>query len=226
MKLKKKLKTLIKVLVFTVLAIFLLYVVFNITVVLKGGSKIYSLNDFIDRNDDSYDAILVLGCGVWDNRPSPMLADRIYTGVELYKAGCAPKIIMSGDHGRENYDEVNVMKNYAINLGVPEEDIFLDHAGFSTYESMYRADYIFECSKMIVVTQEYHLYRACFDSMSFGIDTVGVIAESMPFAAQPYYSLRETIARSKDFLFCIFKPKPTYLGDKIDITGDGRATAG
>ena len=79
---------------------------------------------------------------------------------------------------------------------------------------------------MIVVTQEYHLYRACFDSMSFGIDTVGVIAESMPFAAQPYYSLRETIARSKDFLFCIFKPKPTYLGDKIDITGDGRVTAG
>ncbi len=223
---KKKTNTLIKVTLLILLSVFILYIAFNLIVVMKGGSNTYSLNEFVEANEDSYDAILVLGCGVWDNQPSEMLADRLYTGVELYKAGCAPKIIMSGDHSRVDYDEVTVMKDYAVNLGVPEEDIFMDHAGFSTYESMYRADYIFECSKIIVVTQEYHLSRACYDSISFGIETVGVIAESRPFREQPFYSFRETIARSKDFLFCVFKPKPTYLGEKIDITGDGRVTAG
>ena len=104
------------------------------------------------------DCILVLGCGVReDGTPSHMLEDRLRRGVELYKAGVAPKLLMSGDHGRTDYDEVNTMKQYAIDAGVPSEDIFMDHAGFSTYESMHRANSIFCAEKILIVTQKYHL---------------------------------------------------------------------
>lgn len=103
------------------------------------------------------DCIIILGASVKNgDTPSPMLRDRLDEGIALYKAGCAPKILMSGDHGSEYYNEVSVMKNYAIKQGVPSEDIFLDHAGFSTYESMYRARAIFGAEKVVIVTQKYH----------------------------------------------------------------------
>ena len=103
-----------------------------------------------------------------------MLRDRLDEGIALYKAGCAPKILMSGDHGSEYYNEVSVMKNYAIKQGVPSEDIFLDHAGFSTYESMYRARAIFGAEKVVIVTQKYHLTRAVYNAKNLGMDAYGV----------------------------------------------------
>lgn len=115
------------------------------------------------------DCILILGAGVRGNNPSPMLEDRLLQGIELYKRGVAKKIIMSGDHGSKNYDEVNVMKNFAIEHGVPSEDIFMDHAGFSSYESMYRAKEIFGVKTAIVVTQKYHLYRSLYIAKQLGI---------------------------------------------------------
>ena len=116
------------------------------------------------------DCILILGAGVWGDKPSPMLEDRLLQGIELYKRGVAKKIIMSGDHGSKNYDEVNVMKNFAIEHGVPSEDIFMDHAGFSSYESMYRAKEIFGVKTAIVVTQKYHLYRSLYIAKRLGIE--------------------------------------------------------
>ncbi len=116
------------------------------------------------------DCILILGAGVRGNNPSPMLEDRLLQGIELYKRGVAKKIIMSGDHGSKNYDEVNVMKNFAIEHGVPSEDIFMDHAGFSSYESMYRAKEIFGVKTAIVVTQKYHLYRSLYIAKRLGIE--------------------------------------------------------
>ena len=186
----------------------------------------YSKN--ITKNpSQTYDCILVLGCGVKDDgTPSDMLMDRILTGVELYEQGVAPVIIMSGDHGKENYDEVNTMKNYAIKLGVPAEKIFLDHAGFSTYESMYRAKAIFGVKSAAIVTQEYHLYRAMHDAKTFGIDTTGVPADKHKYYGQTARDIREIIARNKDFLFCLFKPKPTYLGKSISLSSDGNVTNG
>lgn len=122
-----------------------------------GGNNIITPEDALNLED--VDCIIVLGCLVKDNgNPSDMLADRLKRGIELYEQGSAPKIIMSGDHGRENYDEVNTMKQVAIDEGVPSSDIFMDHAGFSTYESIYRAKEVFEADKIIIVTQEYHLY--------------------------------------------------------------------
>lgn len=176
---------------------------------------------------ENYDCIMVLGCGVHDDgSPSAMLLDRLMCGIDLYKAKAAPKLLMSGDHGRTNYDEVNVMKNYAIDNGVPSEDVFMDHAGFSTYESVYRAKEIFGVKKMIIVTQEYHLYRALYIAEKSGIEAKGVACDQFIYAGQKMREIREILARDKDFFYCIFKPKPTYLGEAIPVSGDGNITNG
>ena len=171
------------------------------------------------------DCILVLGCKVKDNGdPSDMLADRIRRGIELYESGAAPKIIMSGDHGQADYDEVNTMKQIAVDNGVSSIDVFMDHAGFSTYESIYRAKEIFGVEKMIIVTQDYHLYRALYIAESFGIEAYGVNADYREYWGQSKRDAREILARFKDFATVTFKPEPTYLGETIDISGNGNVT--
>lgn len=171
------------------------------------------------------DCILVLGCLVRsEGNPSDMLADRLRRGVELHKAGAAPKLLMTGDHGRTNYDEVNTMKQYAIDEGIPSQDIFMDHAGFSTYESLYRARDIFQAKKIIIVTQEYHLYRALYIAQALGLDAYGVNADYRNYSGQTMRDIREILARNKDFLTSVFQPQPTYLGDAIPISGSGDLT--
>lgn len=167
------------------------------------------------------DCVLVLGCQVKDDgTPSDMLKDRLTRGVEVYNLGAAPRVLMSGDHGREEYDEVGTMKDYAVEAGVPSEVIFMDHAGFSTYESMYRAKEIFQVDKVIVITQEYHLYRALYIAEQLGIEAYGVASDYHTYAGQGMRDLREVLARCKDVAMCIFKPEPTYLGDSVPITGN------
>lgn len=186
-------------------------------------NRIISAEEADGKNDA--DCIIVLGAGVRDDgTPSHMLEDRLLTAISLYESGAAPKIIMSGDHGTEDYDEVNVMKAFAIAHGVPSEDIFMDHAGFSTYDSMYRARDIFEVKTAIVVTQKYHLYRALYLAKSLGLDACGVPSDLRPYRAQTYREAREVLARAKDFFYAIFKPEPTYLGDVIPVSGDGNLT--
>lgn len=194
----------------------------NCYVVLSTKNKIMTEQEVADLSD--VDCILVLGAGIWGDKPSPMLEDRLLQGIELYKKGVAPKIIMSGDHGREDYDEVNIMKQFAIDKGVPSEDIFMDHAGFSTYESMYRARDIFECKKIVVVTQKYHLYRAIYIGEKLGLECYGVGADPRKYVGQFAREIREILARDKDFVKCIFKAKPTYLGESIPVSGDGDIT--
>ncbi len=175
--------------------------------------------------EGEYDCILVLGAGVWSGgRPSHMLADRLDVAIGAYEAGGAPKLLMSGDHGRREYDEVNVMKDYAVNAGVPSEDVFMDHAGFSTYESIYRARDVFLAKRVLIVTQGYHLYRALYVARSLGLDAEGVAADLRPYKGQSYYNLREVLARCKDFAMCIVKPLPTYLGEAIPVSGSGDLT--
>ncbi len=133
---------------------------------------------------------------------------------------------MSGDHGEKDYDEVNVMRTYAEEDGIPTEHIFMDHAGFSTYESMYRARDIFCAKKIVIVTQGYHLSRAVYIARSLGLEAYGVASDYQTFAGQKIRDIREVLAREKDFLYTIFKPKPTYLGEQIPLSGSGIATAG
>ena len=171
------------------------------------------------------DCILVLGCGVHsDGTPSAMLTDRLKRAVELYDLQAAPKLLMSGDHGQTDYDEVNVMKSCAVDAGISSDDVFMDHAGFSTYESMYRAKEIFGAKKIIIVTQEYHLYRAVYIARSLGMDAYGVTSDYNWYLDQFRRDVREVLARVKDFGTSIFKPEPTYLGEMIPIWGDGNLT--
>lgn len=172
------------------------------------------------------DAILVLGAYVFpDGTVSHMLNDRLTIGYELYSQGKAPKIIVSGDHGQKNYDEVNAMKDFLKEKGVPEEDIFMDHAGFSTYESVYRARDIFKVDKVIIITQEYHLKRAVFIARELHLQAYGVPSDIRYYLVMEQYKLREIAARNKDFFLAkIIKPKPTFLGEEIPVSGDGRVT--
>lgn len=171
---------------------------------------------------ENVDCILVLGCAVWNgNTLSPMLKDRVETGLDLYNSGASERLLMSGDHGHKNYDEVNNMKQYCVDRNIDADVIFLDHAGFSTYESMYRAQKIFGVRKMIVVTQRYHLSRAVYIARSLGIDTYGVPADIQTYtlATRTKNTIRESLARVKDCFMCVLKPEPTYLGEAIPING-------
>ena len=198
-------------------------VIVNSRIIKTGKTKIIAAEDAAALSD--VDCILVLGCGVRDDgSPTAMLNDRLKVGVNLYKTGCSEKLLMSGDHGRVNYDEVNTMKQFAIADGVPSEDIFMDHAGFSTYESIYRAKEIFKVKKLIIVTQEYHLYRALHIAKAFGLEAWGVSADLRSYVGQDMREVREVLARNKDFLTSIFKPKPTFLGEAIPVSGNGDLT--
>lgn len=171
------------------------------------------------------DCVIVLGCQVRsDGTPSHMLEDRLKRGVALYKLSAAPKLLMSGDHGTAEYDEVDAMKRYAVNAEVPSSDVFMDHAGFSTYETVYRAKEIFGADKVIIVTQQYHLYRALYIAEQLGMDAYGVAADYRQYSGQLSRDIREVLARVKDFGMGIFQPEPTYLGEAIPISGNGDLT--
>ena len=162
------------------------------------------------------DCILVLGCHV----RSQYLADRLTTAFGLYDMGASPKLLMTGDHGREVYDEVNYMLDKAEEHGIERKDVFTDHAGFSTYESIYRAKEIFGAKRIIIVTQEYHLYRALYLAEKLGIEAYGVSASLHGYGSQDYQDMRESLARMKDFFYALIKPEPTFLGESIPISGD------
>lgn len=171
------------------------------------------------------DCILVLGCQVKaDGVPSHMLEDRLRRSVELYQTHTAPKLLMSGDHGRNDYNEVGAMKQYAIEANVPSSDVFMDHAGFSTYESLYRAKEVFGVQKLVIVSQEYHLYRALYIAEQMGLEAYGVSADYRTYWGQAKREIREILARGKDMLTTAFHVPPTYSGDPIPIEGNGDVT--
>ncbi|WP_206214174.1 ElyC/SanA/YdcF family protein [Adlercreutzia sp. ZJ304] len=186
-------------------------------------SRIISSNEAARM--DNIDCVLVLGCGVnADGSPSDMLADRLKQGISLYGHNVAPKILMSGDHGSQDYNEVGTMKAIAINAGIPSKDVFMDHAGFSTYESMYRARDIFQAKRIIVVSQSYHLFRALYVAEKLGLDAYGVASDLRPYAGQMMRDVREVLARNKDFVTAIVRPAPTFQGSSIPLTGSGDET--
>lgn len=191
----------------------------------NGDESSITNSDLVEMSRIQPECIMVLGAAVNpDGTPSQMLKDRLETGVELYYQGVAPKLLLTGDDGQMEYNEVRAMKNYVIEAGVPEEDIFLDHAGFSTYDSTYRASYVFGVESMVVVTQEYHLYRSLHGCKKMGIDAVGVAAEQDVYSGQEFREVREALARVKDFVKWIIKPEATFLGEAIPINGNGSVT--
>lgn len=204
----------------------------NSHVVNKGKEAIISavtdtkdtlLNVEIDKiKDFDGDCIMVLGAGIRaDGKPSAMLRDRLDTGIMLYKKGVAPKLLLTGDNGSKDHNEIQVMLNYAKEAGVPSEDIFCDHAGFSTYDSMYRAQSIFDCKRIVVATQTYHEYRALYIGDKLGLSVMGVASDQKKYRGQATREVREVLARVKDFFKVIAKPEATFGGDVIPISGSG-----
>ena len=215
-------KKLLKYGIIVIIIIAIIVFGINLYVKISTNKQIIKENDYTELSD--VDCIIILGAGIWGDKPSPMLEDRLWEGIKLYQNSVSDKIIMSGDHGRKEYDEVNIMKNYAIEKGIPSENIFMDHAGFSTYESIYRAKDIFEAKKVVIVTQEYHLYRALYIANQLGLEAYGVGADPRQYVGATFREIREILARDKDFIKCIFKPEPTYLGDTIPVSGNGDIT--
>ena len=172
--------------------------IINVQVKSNAAGRIVSAD-----NDDvmGADAILVLGAGIKkDGSPSDMLADRIKVGVSLYEAGASDVLLMSGDGARKGYDETATMKRVAVEAGVPESDVVCDTLGLSTYESILRARDEYGAKRIVVVTQEYHLYRALYIADRLGVNAVGVSADLRPYRGQTYRELREILARVKDFM--------------------------
>lgn len=203
-----------------------------VCIILGISSFVVGVNAYVmDKGDDTMltskesekledvDCIIVLGCYVnEDGTPGKILTDRLETAVELYKNGVAPKIIMSGDHSSDEYNEVASMKRYAVEAGVPSEDVFMDHAGFSTYETMYRAKEVFSAKKAVIVTQEYHLYRSVYIAEKLGMKAYGVASDLK------LDQTREILARCKDFMTTIIKPRPANLGQTYSIKSNGNMT--
>lgn len=177
--------------------------------------------------DFGADCILILGAGIKDKEtPTPMLKDRLDTGIMLYESGAAPKVLLTGDNGSVGHNEIHVMLNYLLDAGVPEEDIFCDHAGFSTYDSMYRAKTIFDADRMIVVTQTYHQYRALYIAEKLELSVMGVSSDQMKYAGQPAREVREVLARIKDFFKVMVRAEAELGGEAIPINGSGIVTHG
>jgi len=163
---------------------------------------------------------IVFGAGVYPNgQLSPMLADRVATAVDLYRAGKVTKLLMTGDNSVFTYNEPWAMADYAIALGVPEADIAFDYAGRRTYDSCWRAKHIFGLDQVVLVTQRFHLPRALYLCQAFGVDAVGVPADrrSYPVRTRVWLALREVLARVWAWLdIHIIHPQPIG-GDPIDI---------
>ena len=218
--------------VFKILCVLSIFIILGFLIFL-------SINLFVDKYSVEYcyynsaevpqaDAIIVLGAQVYaGGRTSPTLAERLDTALELYTAGKAPKMILSGDHGTKEYDEVNAMKEYMLDRGVPREDIFLDHAGFNTYDSMYRAKEVFCVNSLLISTQQFHISRAVYIARKLGIEAYGYPSVKWDSYYEQQYGLRESFAKIKAFLDVeILKRNPKFLGEPIPIDGNGIVTEG
>ncbi|MDP3883296.1 MAG: ElyC/SanA/YdcF family protein [Candidatus Staskawiczbacteria bacterium] len=204
-----------------IIIIFLITVisVFVINLIIYTESKPYIYNK-ISESPDAQIAIIP-GAAVLSNGDlSPILKDRVDMAIQLYKLKKVPKIIVSGDNSTVSYNEVNPVRIYLLDRGVLDKDIFLDHAGFNTYNTMYRARDVFRVSSALVVSQSFHLPRAVFIARKLGINAYGVNADAGHILFRNY--VREVFANGKAVVNLLFGTKPKYLGTEIPITGDGR----
>jgi SanA protein len=186
----------------------------------------HSAEKYISKNIKSLPfsyTVLVLGAHVQENgQLSFILKDRVDRALELYKAQKVCRFLLSGDHGRKNYDEVNNMKKYLINKGVAQQDIFLDHAGFDTYSSLVRAKEVFGVNSVIIVSQLFHLPRAVYIARKIGLNAYGCSVANDFYERNSYYKFRESLANVKAYFSLLFNLNPRFLGNKIPITGDSR----
>lgn len=217
----KKIIKFFKVLFIFILALAILATSLNIYIVNFSKKHIVERNTYVGK---TVDCVIVLGASARNSKPSLMLRDRLDLAYDLYKDGYAKKILVSGDHMHDGYDEANVMKDYLMDLGVKEQDIFMDHAGIDTYTTMKRAKDVFLVESCIISTQEYHLFRAVYIAKHLDIESTGIACDVFISSKMPYFKIREFAARCKDFAFVNILKPDVMLGEKIPIWGDGRKT--
>lgn len=209
--------------VVSLLILIIMAISISLSIVNSYKKYIYDIENIPSDND----AIIVLGAGVKDDgTPSDILADRLETSLEVFEDKVANTFVLSGDHSREDYNEVGAMKDYILDNNIDERVIFMDHAGFSTYDTMYRAKEIFKINKAVIVTNEYHLPRALYIARKLGIDAYGVKSDKRGYQLIDNYKKREILAQLKDFIYVnILRPKPKFLGESIPVnSSDGRVT--
>jgi hypothetical protein len=194
----------------------IIFVLINIYVI--SFSNQYIINDIEDI--PKTDAVIILGAQVIGDKLSNILLDRTENAIDLYENNKVDKILISGDHGKKYYDEVNAIKKYLLDKNISSEDIFIDHAGFDTYDSMYRAQYIFEVNSAIISTQKFHLSRAIYIARKLNIDAYGFPADKRPYSNKN--EIRELFARIKAWIEINFGSNPKFLGEKIPISGNSQ----
>jgi SanA protein len=203
------------------------------TALLVGALNAYVL---LSESGDSTDQVarvpdaqvaLVLGAYVEpDGHMSQMLADRVQRAEQLWRAGKVQRILVSGDHHTWSYDEPDTMRRALQAAGVPGRDIFTDHAGFNTWDSMVRARKVFGVHSAIVVTQGFHMPRALYLAAHAGLQAHGLTSDLHGYGRQGELSgLREVLARVKA-VYQGTTGEKVLLGPRIAITGDGRASWG
>lgn len=206
-----------------IIVVFFIIAVAGINFYIIYTTKRHIKNEF-NELENAY-TVIVLGAKVYSNgNLSNYLKDRVENAYELYTKGKVKRFLLSGDHGTKEYDEVNAMKNYLNQKGVPNSDIFLDHAGFNTYNSIVRAKEVFEVNSCIIVSQDYHLPRAVYIANKVGLNAQAYASSSNYLTANKFNKKREIIARAKSFFEVLFNIKPKYLGKKHPITGNSATT--
>jgi SanA protein len=164
---------------------------------------------------------IVPGASVLNGKPSPVLSARADMAIELFETGKVSKILVTGDNSQLTYDEVTPVRRYLTEAGIPADDIFLDHAGFDTYSSMYRAISVFHAQSAIIVTQDFHLPRAMYIARHLGMTAYGVVAEG---EGTPLDYLREVPASDKALWDLVIHRMPQFLGAPFPLTGSGTST--
>lgn len=222
-KRKHRAKRIALIFTITVLLAVILVAALNLFVIGKANDYIITEEQAAEIED--VDCIIVLGALVYDDgNLSDILEHRVITAISLFDDGVSDRILMSGDHGKKDYNEVQAMKDYAIDKGVDAESIHMDHAGFSTYDSMYRVKEIFGAKKVIIVTQKFHISRAIYLARALGLEAYGVTSDIGRYSSEKHNNIRELAARVKAVYSALIKPEPAYLGEEIPISSKGRVT--
>lgn len=212
-------KRLFKVFVVFLVAIVVFFIYGN-WVVWQSGQKM-KVDGVADLSEA--DAVIALGARVYSSSSiSDTFKDRLDTAFDVYSAGKVKKILVSGDHGRKEYDEVNAGREYLLSKGVKEEDVFMDHAGFDTYDSFYRARDVFKVKSIVIPSQKINLPRALYLANGLGLSAQGLEADRHIYVNSRQQFFRERLANVKAVWNLFAGSKPKFLGLEINISGDGR----
>jgi SanA protein len=217
---RRRMRRVLAITVGAIAAAALLIVVANV-VVARERDRVYRGVDRVPARA----VAIVPGARVWaDGRPSLVLEDRLQAALELHQAGKVGRILVSGDHARAGYDEVNAMRGWLVDRGVPSADVFMDHAGLRTLDTMQRAARVFGVRDAIVCTQDFHVARALYLARDAGIDAVGLVADRHVYPQAGRDRVREALATTLSVLEVAVGREPRFLGPRVDVAGDARVT--